>query len=287
MKTISIWIAAIFLLSSCASSQSQKTEGYNIADTKEIKLYVLDCGYITVSDISIFSPGHDKGKKKDLVDSCYLIRHPKGDFLWDTGLPDKLAALPGGFTNGPFHLTVKKSLMSQLAELNLSPQDIEMVGISHYHFDHTGNLNNFTASKIFIQKEEYDAAYGKNPDKFGFKPESYGMIDKKMYQVLDGDHDVFGDGKVVIIKTVGHTPGHQSLLIKLEGMEPIILTGDVYHFQKNRQFRRIPSFNFNVEQTKKSFIKLDELLEKEEAKLWIQHDKEQRAQRVLSPEFYN
>jgi N-acyl homoserine lactone hydrolase len=209
----------ILLLGACA--QNTKKD-----ESETPKLYVFDCGHITVSDISIFSPRHDKGKTKKLVDSCYLIRHPKGDFLWDTGLPDKLAAMEKGFQNGPFHLQVKSTLMGQLADLGLQPKDIEMVGISHYHFDHTGNLNNFTSSKILIQKEEYDAAYSKNPAKFGFKPESYAKIDKKNYQVVDGDHDVFGDGSVVILKTVGHTPGHQSLLIRLKGEKPIILTGD-------------------------------------------------------------
>lgn len=277
--TKTLGLLCILLITACSTGKMEN---------KEVgpKLYVFDCGHITVSDVSIFSPGHDKGKVKKLVDSCYLIRHPKGDFLWDTGLPDSLAAMEKGLQNGPFHLKVQSTLMGQLADLGLMPKDIEMVGISHYHFDHTGNLNNFTSSKVLIQKEEYDAAYSKNAAKFGFKPESYAKIDKKNYQVVDGDQDVFGDGSVVILKTVGHTPGHQSLLIRLKGQKPIILTGDLYHFQKNRQYRRIPSFNFNVEQTRASFVKIDDVLEKEKAELWIQHDKEQRADRKLSPAFY-
>lgn len=257
----------------------------NEVDTNT-RLYVLDCGYVTVSDISVFSPGHDKGKSRELVDSCYLIRHPKGDFLWDTGLPDSLGDTKNGQTSGIFHTTVQKKLVDQLIEIGLTPKDIEKVGVSHFHFDHTGNLNLFNGSEIIIQKEEFDAAFGPNAKKFGFNPDSYNEINKDKVKVINGDYDVFGDGSVVIIKTTGHTPGHQSLLVRLKKQPPIILTGDVYHFQKNRQYRRIPSFNFNVDQTRRSFVKIDDLLEKEGATLWIQHDKDQRAKRKMSPTYY-
>lgn len=256
-------------------------------NTQKLKLYVFDCGTIDVADVSVFSPGHDKGVKKTLKNTCYLIDHPKGKMIWDTGLPDGLVANKKGFTNGAFHLTVKKTLESQLREINIDPKTIDYIALSHFHFDHSGNANLFENSKLVIQKEEFKAIYSKDPTKFHFDPKSYSKLAKDNAIVIDGDYKVFGDDLVTIIKTIGHTPGHQSLKLKLESEGTVILSGDLYHFEKNRKHKRVPGFNFNKKTTKQSMKKVDKILSKENATLWIQHDPVQFTKFKLSPSSYN
>ncbi len=103
---------------------------------------------------------------------------------------------------------------------------------------------------------------------------------------LKGDHDVFADGSVKIIATPGHTPGHQSLLIQLRHTGPVLLSGDLYHFKANREQYAIPGWN-DKKKTIHSFAKIDQLLEKTQAQLWIQHNKEQFDAQKKSPNFYD
>lgn len=252
----------------------------------KMKLYVLDCGTIDVADISAFSPGHDKGVKKTLKNTCYLVDHPKGKMIWDTGLPDGLVEKKNGLTNGGFHLTVTKTLKSQLKEINIDPSEVKYIALSHFHFDHSGNANLFKDSALIIQKEEFSAIYSKNAKKYHFDPKSYSKLDKKKAIVIDGDYKVFGDDLVTIIKTVGHTPGHQSLKLELESEGTVVLSGDLYHFEKNRKHKRVPGFNFNKKTTIQSMNKIEDLLAKENATLWIQHDPVQFTKFKLSPQFY-
>jgi glyoxylase-like metal-dependent hydrolase (beta-lactamase superfamily II) len=104
---------------------------------------------------------------------------------------------------------------------------------------------------------------------------------------LEGDRDVFGDGGVIILSTPGHTPGHQSLLVKLPKTGAVVLSGDAAHFRDNWDNRRVPSINFNKEQTLASMQKIADTLAKEHAQLWINHDKAQRDGLKMSPEFYD
>jgi glyoxylase-like metal-dependent hydrolase (beta-lactamase superfamily II) len=137
-----------------------------------------------------------------------------------------------------------------------------------------------------IQQAEYDAAFGEDPTKFGFNPASYEQLDKSKIKVLKGDYDVFGDGKVVIKTAPGHTPGHQVLFVNLDETGPIVLSGDLYHFTKNRVHRRVPSFNFDKEQTLAAMEKIEQFVNDENAQFWIQHDIEQNQTIKHSPEFY-
>lgn len=276
IKTITSMMLSLFIVS-CAQLVEEKNE---------IKLYVFDCGTIEVSDISVFSPGFDKGVAKTLKNTCYLIDHPKGKLIWDTGLADGLINKKDGMTNGVFHLSVQKTLASQLKEINIDPNSIDYIALSHFHFDHSGNANLFKNAKLLIQKEEFAAIYSKDPTKFHFDPNSYSKINKEAAVVLDGDFKVFGDDSVVILKTVGHTPGHQALKLELASEGPVVLSGDLYHFEKNRKFRRVPSFNYNVGSSKKSMEKIEDLLVKENATLWIQHDPKQFKKFKFSPSFY-
>jgi N-acyl homoserine lactone hydrolase len=273
MKPLFIFLAAIFL-TACSQKPS-------------ITLQVFECGEITVHDISLFSPNVDEGKQKQLVDSCYLIQHPKGNMIWDTGITDAIGEKGLDIFGGKLSLKVTSPLADQLAAININPADIQFMGISHFHGDHTGNANLFNNAALMIQQAEYDAAFGKTPEKFGFNAASYNKIDKTKIQILNGNHDVFGDGSVIIKPAPGHTPGHQMLLVNLETEGPILLSGDLYHFTKNRLNKRVPSFNFDKEQTLKSMETIEAFVKETGAQFWIQHDKEQNSTIKHSPAFYN
>jgi len=131
---------------------------------------------------------------------------------------------------------------------------------------------------LLVQKAEYEWP---NPLGVGrFKPEH--PVTK-----LEGDKDVFGDGSVTIISTPGHTPGHQSLLVRLPKTGAVLLSGDAVHFKDNWDNRRVPAGNVSAEQTVASMQRIADILAKEHAQLWINHDKVQSDAQKKSPEFYD
>ena len=168
-------------------------------------------------------------------------------------------------------------LASQIEQLGVKPSDVKYVAISHTHPDHIGNVEMFPQSMLLVQKAEYEWP---NPLGVGrFKPEH--PVTK-----LEGDKDVFGDGSVTIIAMPGHTPGHQSLLVKLPKTGALLLSGDAVHFKSNWDNRGVPAGNTGQEQTKASMQKMADIMAKEKATLWINHDKAQRDSLKMSPEFY-
>jgi N-acyl homoserine lactone hydrolase len=245
------------------------------------KLYVLNCGEGVAGDISRWSPGVNEGKSMDFVDNCYLIKHAQGWFLWDTGITDAVAAMPNGLAPADPRAVLwrrPKTLASQLDQLGVKPSDIKAMAVSHTHPDHIGNVEMFPTTMLYVQKAEYEWPGANNEPRF--KP---GHPVTK----LEGDHDVFGDGSVMILSTPGHTPGHQSLLVKLPKTGELVLSGDAVHFKSNWDNRGVPSNNFNKEQTLASMQKISDTLTKDKAQLWINHDKAQRDGLKLSPEFYD
>jgi N-acyl homoserine lactone hydrolase len=244
------------------------------------KLYVLDCGHISAADQSRWSPGVNVGVPIELSDNCYLIQHGQDWFLWDTGLADVLATQPDGVKAAGGALLVKrtKTLKDQIEALGLKLADIKRIGISHTHPDHIGNVEEFPLAMLYVQKAEYD--WPGEDSKPRFKPEH--PVTK-----LEGDHDVFGDSSVVIISTPGHTPGHQSLLVRLPHTGTVVLSGDAAHFKDNWDNRRVPSFNFNKEESAASMQRIADILAKEHAQLWINHDKPQTDAQKKPPEFYD
>ena len=244
------------------------------------RLYVLDCGQNIGRDQGRWSPGVNEGKPMEFSDNCYLIRHAKGLLLWDTGVPDAVAAMPDGMVVAGGAITYRraKTLAAQLAELGVKPADVTYVAVSHTHGDHVGNLGLFPTATILIQGAEYDWAMGL-PTKPGFVATQ--TIDK-----LAGDRDVFGDGSVTILSTPGHTPGHQSLLVVLPKTGALVLSGDAVHFRDNWEQRRVPSMNVNREQTLASLDRIAGVLAERKATLWINHDRAQSATLRYAPASY-
>jgi glyoxylase-like metal-dependent hydrolase (beta-lactamase superfamily II) len=244
------------------------------------KLYILNCGEGVAGDISRWSPGLNEGKSMNFVDSCYLIKHAQGWFLWDTGVADAVAAMPDGLAPADPKAVLwrrPKTLAGELDRLGVKPADIKGMAVSHTHPDHVGNVEMFPTTMLYVQKAEYEWPGANNAPRF-----------KAEHPVtkLEGDRDIFGDGSVTILSTPGHTPGHQSLLVKLPKSGAIVLSGDAVHFTSNWEIRAVPSMNSNKEQTQASMQKIADTLTKEKAQLWINHDKAQRDGLKMSPEFY-
>ena len=245
------------------------------------KLYILNCGEGVAGDISRWSPGVNEGKSMDFVDNCYLIKHAKGWFLWDTGIPDAVAAMPNGLAPADLKAVYwhrPRTLAAQLDQLGVKPSDIKAMAVSHTHPDHIGNVEMFPTAMLYVQKAEYEWPGANNAPRF--KP-GHPVTE------LEGDKDVFGDGSLTIISTPGHTPGHQSLVVKLPKTGAIVLSGDAVHFRDNWNNRRVPTLNTSKDQTLASMQKISDTLTRDKAQLWINHDKAQRDSLKMSPQFYD
>jgi glyoxylase-like metal-dependent hydrolase (beta-lactamase superfamily II) len=174
------------------------------------------------------------------------------------------------------HVTMPAKLLDQLAQLELTPADIEFVSISHLHSDHTGNLNAFTGSTWIVDADERAAMFSAEgrADTQGFS--FYNQLENAETRLIqgDGDHDVFGDGSVVIVQAPGHTPGHTVLLVRLANAGPVLLTGDMYHLAESRERRTVPRFNTDRAQTLASIDKVEQLAAETSARVVRQHVQE-------------
>lgn len=199
--------------------------------------------------------------KVQFVFSCYLIKHGNEYMMWDTG---HSMTIP--------NFAPKTSVVAQLAQLNVKPEQIKYVGISHYHQDHTGQVASFPQATVLIGKGDWDAiiapkpAAGVNAPPFAHWIKGDGKVEP-----LVNDKDVFGDGTVIVLNTPGHTPGHHSLLVKLNN-RAFLLSGDAVHFQENYTTNGAPWFNANRADTLASIDRLKQLASNLKATLIIQHD---------------
>ena len=278
-QRLALVLASLAMALTACQTASQPSAAQDLKPGVE-RLYILDCGEGVAGDISRWSPGVNVGKSMAFADSCYLIKHSHGWLLWDTGVVDAIAAMPDGQRPADpraIHWRRAATLAAQLEQLGVRPSDIKYVAVSHSHADHIGNVAMFPQSTLLVQKAEYDWPAPGGPR---FKPELQAIK-------LEGDRDVFGDGSITIITTPGHTPGHQSLLVRLPKTGAVLLSGDAAHFKENWDNRRVPEINFNKEQTSASMQRLADILAKEKAQLWINHDKVQRDGQKLSPAFYD
>ena len=276
MKKI-FWL--VLALSGCA------TLGERPASVE--RMYVINCGENHVKDLSRWTPGVHIGEPAVFSNHCYLIRHAKGLMLWDTGNPDRLAALPDGLTapNGLITAYMRKPLADSLKEIGVKPGDIQHFAMSHSHGDHSGNANLFGASTLYMQAAEYDAAFGPEPQKYNFIAANFAKLRGAKLVKLNGDHDVFGDGSVVIKSTPGHTIGHQSLFVRLPKTGPVLLSGDMTHLMENWQAKRSPWFNFDLVQSTRSMNEMEQFMALTGARLWVNHDAAQNAAIPKAPAF--
>ncbi|MFC4690535.1 N-acyl homoserine lactonase family protein [Dokdonia genika] len=252
----------------------EKTEAVT-NETPEITLYKFSGGTVQANNLNLFAQGDTyKGESKELADAFYVIKHPDGVLLWDTGLPEMLVGQePYTPEGGAFTISRKDSIKTQLASVEMTTEDVDMIAFSHIHFDHTGAANHFPKAKWFVQSAEYDFANSEEIKGNSFyAPASFNQLTN--VEKLDGDKDVFGDGTVIIKSMPGHTAGHQVLFLQLKNNGPTLLSGDVYHFEKNRQDAVVPQFNYDIPETEKSIKEFEAFAKAQNATVIIQHDAE-------------
>lgn len=202
------------------------------------------------------------GLKVQFVYSCYLIKHGGEYLVWDTAQSMSAGAV-----------APKVSLVDQLAQLKLKPEQIKYVGISHYHGDHTGQVGSFPQSTLLIGKGDWDAITAPKPAAgVNFAPFAHWVSGGGKVEPLVGDKDVFGDGTVVILNTPGHTPGHHALLVKLKEKGNVLLTGDTAHFHENYDTNGVPIFNTSRAETVASLDRFKKIAANLKATVVIQHD---------------
>lgn len=276
------------LLAACGKPADAPAPAAPEPPKPQVALYAMECGRAHLEDADAFADdGSFKGVKRDLVDPCYLIRHPSGDLLWDAGLPDALHDQPKGADFGGILVTVPVTLQSQLKALGLGFGDIEYYSISHSHFDHVGNANALAPTATFlVDKEERDWMFREEARKDAQSFALYNQLENAKTTLIegDGDFDVFGDGSVKLIATPGHTPGHRVLLVNLPQSGPVLLAGDMYHLAESRERRTVPRFNTDRAQTLASMDKVEGILAETHARLVRQHVPEDFAALPKFPE---
>lgn len=258
-----------------------------------LRLYVFDCGNITGSSMEPYGFKPEEVVSTNMVTPCFLVVHPRGTLMWDTGeIPD--SAFASGVTPqklGTF--TVTRPLLPQLAAIGYTPSDVTFMALSHYHRDHVANAPAFAGSTWIVQKGDRDAIMAPRPEgpvKMGGVPDTKNFegLDKSKTILLNNeDHDVFGDGTVIVKSSPGHTPGHQSLYLKLAHTGNVLLSGDLYHYPEEMKFKKVPAFDANREQTAKSRETIEQFVKDNNAQLWIQHDWTTGSQRKIAPEYYD
>jgi len=253
------------------------------------RLYILDCGTIAPMDPALFGlKASEVNRDVSFVTPCYLVVHSNGTLIWDVGqVPDRDIPDDGTEVVQQRILKATRRLAPQLAALGYQPQDIVYLAMSHYHADHTANANLFAGSTWIVQQAEYDIMF--SDAEVGIRtPESYqDLKNARRITLNNADHDVFGDGTVIIKTAPGHTPGHQMLFLKLAHFGPLLLTGDLYHVPEEKILDRVPTFEFDAAMTRATRKQVDEFVRQTGAAWWIQHDPPMNAPLKKAPAYYD
>jgi N-acyl homoserine lactone hydrolase len=260
-----------------------------------LRLYVLDGGVLE-SDPSRYELTDEDVETSALSIASYLVVHPRGILVWDAGAvaDDERISSPGGRvqrlvrTDGQERfVTLGPSLESQLAAIGYEPRDVTHLALSHYHWDHTANANRFAHASWLVRAVERGAMFADEPPG-GTRPTTYAALRGSAIVLIDEDeHDVFGDGTVVIKSAPGHTPGHQVLFVQLARTGGVVLSGDLYHYAAERRLGRLPVFEFDPAATEMSRDDVEDFLSRHAAELWIQHDLTAHRALRKAPEYYD
>jgi glyoxylase-like metal-dependent hydrolase (beta-lactamase superfamily II) len=249
------------------------------------RIYVFDAGNIRGLDPKLFNFTREELKEVDFVNIAYLIAHPKGTLMFDVGAVTDSHLKGDGTPVTEGVVSASQPLKPQLAAAGYAPADVTYLAMSHYHSDHTANANDFAGAIWIVQKAERDAMFADKPQGI-IQPAHYSALRNAKTRVLDNaDLDVFGDGTVVVMSTPGHTPGHQVLFVRLAKRGPVLLAGDLYHYPEERTTGRLPTFEFNAEQSRASRQKVEAFVKKTGAELWIEHDIATHAKLPRPPAF--
>jgi N-acyl homoserine lactone hydrolase len=262
--------------------------------TTALRLYVFDCGTLEGDPVR-FNLTREEMATTDMSVACYLVVHPRGTLIWDAGaVPDRDVTSENQRTrhhivlpNTERYVTLTKSLKTQLGEAGHAASDVTYLALSHYHWDHTANANAFARATWLVRQVEKDAMFATKPPDLVQRSTFDALAKSKSVIITTDDYDVFRDGSVVIKSAPGHTPGHQVLYVKLAKTGAVLLSGDLYHYPEERTLDRVPTFEFDADQTRRTRRAVDVFLKTSGAQLWIQHDFAANARLKKSPAFYD
>ncbi len=269
------------------------------ASPEGMKLYVFTSGELTI-DKSALQTGAAPGKIKIPV-AFFLIKHPKGNVLFDTGNNDKiiqdvtywgpLAAMDPG-------RTPDVAIDAQLGKIGVKPSDINYVILGHMHLDHAGNVGKFPGSTVVVQRDEIENAFWPRPGTAGpYIAADFSMLrgdigapmaNKQPVIELNGDLDLFGDGSIYIHRAVSHTPGSQIALVRLPKTGLVVLTSDVCYLKENLTKDILPSVGLTYDPTGMldAYAYIKRALDIEKGDVIFAHDAEVFKAHKHSPEYY-
>jgi glyoxylase-like metal-dependent hydrolase (beta-lactamase superfamily II) len=287
-------IAVSALVIATAHGRAQAPGQATAPKVSTVRLYVLDGGTLASDPTRYHLTKEDVGVT-DLAVTAFLVVHPKGTLMWDTGAiaddtwtprdrPVRRRLVLSDSTER--FVTLTKQLIPQLRAIGHPPERINYLALSHYHWDHTANANAFVASTWLVRRVERDAMLPEKPPVVAYASTYADLKRAKTTIITTDDYDVFGDGTVVIKKAAGHTPGHQVLYVKLAKTGGVVLAGDLYHYTAERTLGRYPTFEIDEAMTRKSRAAIDAFLKKSGAALWIQHDFRGMAKLKKAPQYY-
>ena len=193
--------------------------------------------------------------------------------LWDTGVGDRIAALPKGEVKQDARFSLQRTLASQLASIGVGPNGIKYVALSHLHSDHSGNIGLFPHAAFLIGATELPWARSM-PTPEGVEASLIAPLDHAKIETFNKDRDVFGDGTVRILKAPGHTPGHCMLLLRLPKAGRILITGDLFHQRRSLKEHLVPRVNTSRADTLASINRLEGLVKATGARVVIPHERE-------------
>lgn len=242
-----------------------------------MRLHALHCGGDT-EDRAVYDPFDGRvGEKVYSPYFLYVIEHPLGNVLFDSGCHPDLAQDPrrrlGALADSlEIHLSPEDNATGKLRSIGMEPSDIKIVVQSHLHFDHAGGLEAFPHADVYVQRRELEFAFWPPV----YQRSAYVKADFDLpvrWKELPGQSelDLFGDGKLVIFPTPGHTPGHQSLIVRLKG-QTVILLGDATYALEQMRARALPAIVWNPDAIVASWDLIEELEAREQAKLICTHD---------------
>jgi N-acyl homoserine lactone hydrolase len=252
-----------------------------------LKLYALHCGG-DMMDLALFDPfDANVGTKVYNPYFMYVVMHPKGTVLFDSGAHPDLGTDPesrlgAAAADFDMRLSAEDQIERRLAAVGMTPGDIDLVVQSHLHFDHAGGLSWLRHAPILVQREEL--VFARNPPVY--QEPIYIQADFSMdldWHELDGDHDLFGDGRVTAISTPGHTRGHQSLLVRLDGQTVFLLADAAYLVDKMRS-RSLPGILWSPDAMIASWERIEEIERGEQAQLITTHALDYETSVMMAPE---
>ena len=253
---------------------------------KTLRLYVFNCGSLNIPDTSPYQLKKEDVSTTFMSVPCFLVAHPKGTMIWDTGAVPDSNFKPGDSKATLRYATTLKPLAAQLAEVGYAPSDITYLALSHFHWDHVGNSNLFAGSTWLVRQKERDVMFTE-PFSPRTEPANYSKLkNAKTMIIKDADYDVFGDGSVIVKSAPGHSPDHQVLFLKLAKTGPVVVSGDLYHYPEERKRNLVPLTEFDRDQSAASRANIEAFMKKTGAQLWIQHDFNATAKLKKAPQYY-